>query len=473
MNIIYKDRGKMKYILFGTGNYYQRYKAWFLKEESVVLIDNSKEKQNTTMDGFPILAPEEAIKRPYDIIVILSFFVSEMKSQLLALGVEEKKIFHFYDIYALFGANKIENGIIEYKTQHTINNTKKILLLSNDCELMGPGIALYRVALFLHNYRFNVTFGTMIDGPLRKKLLQYNIDVIVDCNLQASTMDDIEWTKQYDLIFCNTLNYHIFLMKHQLDVPIIWWLHDPSFFYEGARKENFDKIDTRNIYMYTVGDIAKNALKQYMPNAQTKELLYGVEEKESNQLKNYRKSTIRFLIIGYINMIKGQDILCKAIELLTDDEKQKTEFVFVGNKSSVMAKEMEKKYGKAKNTSFIGPVDREKVNELLNEADILICPSRLDAMPTVCVEAMMHKIPCLVSDVTGMVKYIKPFFNGLIFESENVEDLRDKIKWCIVNKHRIREMGCNARKIFDNYFSDETFKRNIISIIEKVLLLYR
>ena len=35
----------MKYIIFGTGEYYKRYKRWFLDRDVVVLLDNDTKKQ--------------------------------------------------------------------------------------------------------------------------------------------------------------------------------------------------------------------------------------------------------------------------------------------------------------------------------------------------------------------------------------------------------------------------------------------
>ncbi len=36
----------MKYLIFGTGDYYERYKKWFRREEIVALIDNSPKKKS-------------------------------------------------------------------------------------------------------------------------------------------------------------------------------------------------------------------------------------------------------------------------------------------------------------------------------------------------------------------------------------------------------------------------------------------
>ena len=52
----------MKYLIFGTGEYYSRYKKWFAKEDIVALIDNAAVKQNTYLDGIQILSPQQGVK---------------------------------------------------------------------------------------------------------------------------------------------------------------------------------------------------------------------------------------------------------------------------------------------------------------------------------------------------------------------------------------------------------------------------
>ena len=41
----------MKILIFGTGDYYERYKKWLVQEELLALIDNSQQKQGTEIDG--------------------------------------------------------------------------------------------------------------------------------------------------------------------------------------------------------------------------------------------------------------------------------------------------------------------------------------------------------------------------------------------------------------------------------------
>ncbi len=54
---------------------------------------------------------------------------------------------------------------------------------------------------FYQKKGFLVVLASMIDGPLREKLLYDNIPVMVDVNLQIETMQNAEWTNKFSYIF--------------------------------------------------------------------------------------------------------------------------------------------------------------------------------------------------------------------------------------------------------------------------------
>ena len=94
--------GKTAYVLFGTGEYYQRFRHWFDDRKVLAILDNDRKKQGTMLDGRPVISPEEITGLSFDAVVILSFYVTEMKKQLLSLGIDETKIYHFYELHDLF-----------------------------------------------------------------------------------------------------------------------------------------------------------------------------------------------------------------------------------------------------------------------------------------------------------------------------------------------------------------------------------
>lgn len=464
----------MQYIIFGTGDYYERYKKWFDKKDIVALIDNSPAKQNTFIDGIEVLAPEIGIQRKYDVIVILSFYVKEMKQQLLGFGVAEKKIYHFYDLNRLF-QKKIHYYPVQYydqaKTIAEADKTRftKILLLSQDLTLGGPAIALFHAAIILKKHGYEVVYASMLDGPLREKLMQHEISVIVDVNLQIKKMSEVEWLEKFSLVFCNTINFFVFLSERKKKIPVIWWLHDSAFFYNGINKQIMGEIDWNNLHVVSVGAVPESAFHMVAPEVPVGRLLYGTEDSCCRRKVCQEKDKIIFVTIGYVEQRKGQDLLVKAIRNLPSVLRNQTEFWLVGQDSSMLAQCLKAEIKDIPEITMKGMVGREQINHILDIADVLICPSREDPMPTVAAEAMMHEVMCLVSDVTGTAEYICDGRNGLTFESENIEQLSEKIAWCIQNRKILRDIGKEARKIYKEQFSMCTFEKNLISLVNEVI----
>lgn len=462
----------MKYIIFGTGDYYERYKKWFRREEIVALIDNSPKKVNTTIDGVTVLYPEQGMELSYDAIVILSFYVKSMRKQLLELGVPDGKIYHFYDLHRLVKRKDFAYPVEYYGDAKKLleardGKRKPIVLLSQDLTLGGPAIALFHVAVVLKKRGYQVVYASMLDGPLREKLQDKDIAVVVDVNLQLATMREIQWLENASLLFCSTINYYVFLSELNRNIPIIWWLHDSEFFYDGVDKSVLRSIDFDRVRVVSVGKVPRNAICRIVPELQVGQLLYGVEDVVALHETMPIGEKVIFTTIGYIEERKGQDILIDAIKNLRKSIKEQCEFWFVGQDTSLLAQNIKQDAENVPEVIFKGTVDREKINRILSETDVLICPSREDPMPTVAAEAMRQSTMCLVSDATGTSEYIHHKENGMVFESENVSQLALDIAWCVENKHTLREMGKKARTIYENVFSVEVFERKLMEVIEK------
>ena len=457
----------MKFLLFGTGDYYNRYRIWFDRKDIAALIDNAEEKQGQYIDGIRVIPPKDISRYEYDAVVILSFYVQTMKTQLIDLGVEGNRIYHFFDLHDLIYHPGIRRKINCYGLQDC-SESVKFLLLSNDLTLGGPALALYHAAQVLIKRGYQVVYGSMLDGPLRKILAGEGIPVIVDENLMIQTMDEAQWVRKYSLIICNTMNFHVFLSERDKRIPVAWWLHDALFFYDGVRQEVMDKLTQDNMAVWSVGPIPERAVKAFRPDFYVEDLIYGVTdqtEEESRSREDHTENKIHFIIIGYIEQRKGQDILLEAIKRLEPDIRQKAEFIFVGQNTSLLAKDLIESAGEISEIMFTGPVDRSKINSLLGRADMLVCPSREDPMPTVAAEAMMHKVPCLVSDTTGTVKYIRDGIDGLIFQSEDTGQLKEILERCIQGEFDLVQMGRNARNVYEEYFSMEAFENRLMELI--------
>ncbi len=459
----------MKFLLFGIGEYYNRYKIWFEKEDIVALMDNAVIKQGERIDGILVISPEDIYKYKFDVVVVMSFYVKEMKAQLMSMGIREDRICHFYDIRELIGRPLMKRKVFYYGMEAVERKReKKILLLNQDLTLGGPALALYHAAQVLMKSGCQVVYGSMLDGSLREILITDGIPVVVDENMLIQTMLESDWIKGYDLIICNTINFHVFLSERKEKIPIAWWLHDALFFYDGVNRKAMEKIDAKNMKIWAVGPIAQNAIKTFRTDFEVENLLYGVEDTNTHTVERKPSGKMRFTVIGYIEVRKGQDILVQAIQRLDQDVREKAEFYFVGQNTSAMAKEIMDIVENIHEILVTGPVDRKEIDALLDKTDILVCPSRDDPMPTVVAEAMMHGIPCIISDAAGTISYLEDEIDSLIFQNENVEQLKNILEKCIMGKVDLKKIGRKSRQVFEKYFSMDVFEKHLIELVQDI-----
>lgn len=453
----------MKLLVFGTGEYYQRFKKWIVKEEIVALLDNASAKHHTVIDGVEVLSPQEGVTREHDAVVIMSFYIKTMKKQLMELGVPEDKIYHFYDLRKLIRPEENRQQILYYgiTCQELQRGSGEMIgLLSTDLALGGTAIALFHMAKALKKQGHSIVFASMMDGPLRARVTELDIPVIIDANMQLATMRETEWISGFRLVLCNAVNYYIFLSERDLSVPVVWWLHDSSFFYDGVDGEVLQKIPQENLTVLSVGPVPEKAIRGIRPEMPVEELLYGVEDTAGTAGKK-----VCFVTIGHIEERKGQDILLQAVRLLGKRERERAVFYLVGQDTSLLAGKVREEAADMPEIIMTGPVGREEIGWMLWGADVMVCPSREDPMPTVTAEAMSYGVPCIVSDAVGTAGYIKEGEDGLIFESEDAEGLAEKIRWCIEHRDRLEQMGKNARRIYERYFSMNVFEKRLMEIV--------
>ena len=177
---------------------------------------------------------------------------------------------------------------------------------------------------------------------------------------------------------------------------------------------------------------------------------------------------MRFTTIGYIEWRKGQDILIDALERISPKIPDGSEFLLVGQDSSDMAQKLRKRIIEKPWIPMTGTVGRKELHRILDATDVLICPSREDPMPTVCAEAMMHRVPCLLSDAVGTAAYISDGVDGMIFKNGDIDELQEKILWCIENRNTIKKMGNKAYKVYETVFSVKAFEKNLLSYVKEM-----
>ncbi len=147
------------------------------------------------------------------------------------------------------------------------------------------------------------------------------------------------------------------------------------------------------------------------------------------------KTTIDVVYVGQLVRRKGLDLLFAAMEpLFTDYGSLNLHLIGSGD----MQSELED-WVRVRNLSgrikFEGTLNPRQVTERISRADMLALPSRWDGWGLVVNEALMAGVPVIVSDMCGAADVVRNGVNGYIFRSEDVPDLRDKLKTFLTGQH--------------------------------------
>ncbi len=165
--------------------------------------------------------------------------------------------------------------------------------------------------------------------------------------------------------------------------------------------------------------------------------------------------------VGNVSFQKGYDILIEAARktlLINNDAK----FLICGSNTGKIFDELSLKiseYGLEKKIMFLG--SRSDVLEILRISDVFCMPSRWEGLSIALLEAMASKRAIIVSNIESMKLILKDKEDCLMFKSEDVDDLVEKLVKPANNKELQNNLGSAAL--------EKSRKYNIENNVESLL----
>jgi len=453
-------------LLFGSGEYYQRYKKWFDGFNIVGILDNNINKHGTYIDGIKVFFPAEGIRKHFDRIYILARCENVIRMQLQRLGVRNQQI---YTRQGIGEVTKRECQLQIYG-EHPQVGEKKILVLSNDFSLGGASIALLNAAYILKKHKFDVVMAAEEDGPLRKVIVEAGISVIIDDSLFITEMEKHRWIADFALIVMNTVGYYSMLANWQHDMPVIWWIHEGQPIYANFPSKTFKDISKTNLFVYAVGKLAQRPFSLIRPDILLENLLYGITDFcPKREVGGCVKAKVVFAIVGRVSKEKAQDIFLDAIQSMDIYKANLAEFWIIGTLDSKFGDEIKKRAGSYSNVKILGELNRLQMEKVFEQIDVVVVPSRNDTMPISATEAMMNYKICIVARNVGIAEYIEDLKNGLLSNVQDAQDLKKKMEWVIDHPECRAHIGMEARKTYEEKFSIEVFRDKWLRLIHRAL----
>jgi len=116
-----------------------------------------------------------------------------------------------------------------------------------------------------------------------------------------------------------------------------------------------------------------------------------------------------------------------------------------------------------------GPVYYDEVVTLMSGCSLYVLASRTEAMGRVLIEAMACSKPIVASGVGGVPSIIKNGYNGVLFKSQDIDDLAQKIRMVLSDADLARRLGENGYKYMNEFLSEECFVENYRRAIGEIV----
>lgn len=376
----------------------------------------------------------------------------------------------------------------------------RILFLHSSSDVYGASKIFLQTVSIAKNNGHHVVVGLSKKGELEKAFLDLNIPVeIINLgilrrqyfNFKGIVNRYQQWNKaipllgsiiqshQINVIYSNTAAVLIgaYLAK-KYSIKHFWHIHEiiekPIFlhrFLSWCFKHYANQL-------IVVSKAVEKHWQNGIYNNKIKQIYNGIEPVKVSSQPSYRTSLnipSNALVIGMaarIHYWKGQSYFVEIANALLEIEGSNAPlyFLIAGDPYpgyEYLLDQLKKQIQLQKRKDqiiYLGLVNEMDI--FYRSIDLLILPSQLpDPLPTVILEAMQYQIPVVATKQGGAMEMLVENETGIFIPINNAVEAAQKIYAILPEKIRL-SMGSMGKKRVDEHFSQASFEKNILALLE-------
>jgi glycosyltransferase involved in cell wall biosynthesis len=167
---------------------------------------------------------------------------------------------------------------------------------------------------------------------------------------------------------------------------------------------------------------------------------------------------------------KGFDVLLSAAKLL---EKEGLDFHITLAGAGPMRFQLGylvRKLGLTDKVTFPGFVTHDRISDLFYSSDVFVMPSIVhstgdrDGIPTVIMEALLHRLPVVASDVSGIGEVIRNGETGLLVQQKDPHALAKAILTVLGNRETALKMAEKGQSLVLELFDPEKNHKKVFDL---------
>ncbi len=165
------------------------------------------------------------------------------------------------------------------------------------------------------------------------------------------------------------------------------------------------------------------------------------------------------LFVGRISPEKGADVLAGAARAMSG-----LQLTVIGTGPQ------QPRLAALPGVTSLGWQEQGVVREHMRRAAYLVMPSVwYENFPRTLVEAFACGLPVIASRIGALAELVEPGHTGLMFEPGSAKSLQRTLTWAERNPERMREMGSNARRVYEREYTGSRNYEHFMSIYAEAL----
>ena len=180
----------------------------------------------------------------------------------------------------------------------------------------------------------------------------------------------------------------------------------------------------------------------------------------------------RFLALGRFVGKKGYDFLLQACRILADRGVDFRLTMAGDGPRAPQLKRLARKLDIADRVDFPGFVQYDAVSELISSSDMLIMPSVVhssgdrDGIPTVIMECLMHRVPVIATDVSGIAEVIEDGVTGFLIPEKDPAAIAHAVVKMVENRDSALAMAERGRAKVRELFDPERNHHRVLELYQ-------
>lgn len=336
-----------------------------------------------------------------------------------------------------------------------------ILILSHDLTNSGAPRVAVDMAIALKQSGAFVVVTCPTDGPMRTRLAEADIPVIIDALALTGDASFRDFARNFDTVIVNTVIGWRGVQQLDAETELRWYIHEAGLIDEMVRDtDGFHAVlkSARNILAVSTRTAA--ALRRH--GAASRLLETGIADPRGLYPVPARSDVVRIGVFGSFEPRKGQDIAAQAFAMMEPGIRANATLDFFGrDHDPEFQQKVRRTWHRQDGLHFHGEKGHPDYWYCLADMDIVLVPSRDDPLPLVASDALALGKTIVCSDSTGTSEYIEHGVSGFVYPTARAADLAALLTRLIDDRALRESVRGPARAVYEAMFTMTAFTERL------------